>query len=95
MYRQGDLLFTALQHLLEGVLARPSQVIAQGEAAGHSHRLAEDQVLKDAQGHLFLNVSQPTHIVHQEHHAIHLGPEYYVVTRQREYTPTLMRMVRD
>lgn len=95
MYRQGDILFTALEQLPEGLTVRKSTIIAEGEATGHSHRLVEGRVLEDAQGQLFLEVLKATQIVHQEHHAIHLEPGFYAVTRQREYAPEAIRVVRD
>ncbi len=83
-YRQGDVLLTRIEVLPEGLTQRPSQVIVEGEATGHQHRLVAGNVLQDAQGHLYLAVLQQTQVVHQEHHPIHLEPGWYRVTRQRE-----------
>ena len=95
MHRQGDLLFTALEQLPEGLTPRKGSIIAEGEVTGHTHRLVEGRVLEDAQGQLFLEVLRATQVVHQEHHAIHLEPGFYAVTRQHEYTPEAIRQVRD
>jgi hypothetical protein len=95
MYRQGDVLFTAIPELPEGLTPRKSQVIVEGEATGHAHRLLEGSVLADAQGALFLEVLAATQVIHQEHHPIDLEPGYYQVTRQREYTPEAIRAVAD
>ncbi len=95
MYRQGDLLFTTIPALPEGLTLRASNTIVEGEVTGHSHRLLEGDVLEDAQGALFLRVIQETQVVHQEHHAIALAPGCYQISRQREYTPQAVRMVSD
>ncbi len=95
MYRQGDVLLTAIASLPEGLIVRANNVIAEGEATGHSHRLLAGRVLVDAQGALFLEVLHATSVIHQEHHAITLPPGCYRVTQQREYTPEGIREVRD
>ena len=95
MYRQGDLLFRAIERLPEGLIPRSSQVIVEGEATGHSHCLLEGRVLEDTQGALFLEVGKATQVIHQEHHATELPPGFYQVIRQREYTPEAIREVFD
>jgi hypothetical protein len=95
MYRQGDVLFSRIATLPEGLTPRPTQVIVEGEATGHCHSLLAGRVLEDAQGSLFLEVLKATQVVHQEHHPLTLEPGYYAVTRQREYTPEGLRGVLD
>ncbi len=95
MYRQGDLLFRAIPKLPESLVVRLGQIIARGEATGHSHCLLEGRVLEDTQGSLFLEVPRSTQVVHQEHYAIELSAGYYQVRRQREYTPKAIREVYD
>jgi hypothetical protein len=94
-YRQGDILFSSLTALPEGLTPQPGNVIVEGEATSHSHCLVEGQVLTDAEGALFLEALRATQVVHPEHHAIDLPPGYYRVTRQREYTPETIRQVWD
>lgn len=94
-YRQGDLLFTRIAALPEGLQARTSQVIVEGEATGHAHRLLEGRVLEDVQGSLFLEVLKATQVVHPEHQPIFLPPGSYRVVRQREYSPEALRTVLD
>ncbi|HET8846323.1 MAG TPA: hypothetical protein VFN35_32980 [Ktedonobacteraceae bacterium] len=95
MYRQGDLLFTVLTSLPEGLSERQDTIILEGEATGHCHRLLEGRVLEDKQGIRYLEAFYATQIVHPEHQAIHLPAGCYRVTRQREYTPEALREVRD
>jgi hypothetical protein len=93
-YRQGDILFTRIEELPEGLTERKSRVIAEGEATGHHHRLLDGRLLEGTQG-LFLAIVVATQVVHQEHGPILLEPGYYRVTRQREYTPEAIRTVMD
>lgn len=95
IYRQGDLLFMTLPTLPEGLTIRANNVIAEGEATGHTHRLQDGRVLEDAQGALFLEAFHATHIIHQEHHTINLPAGCYRVIRQREYTPEGIREIYD
>ena|SRR5258708_6159045 len=94
MYRQGDILLTLIDQLPEELIPRPGNVIVEGEATGHIHRLSKGQVLQDTPGNLYLEVLAATQVVHQEHHP-HLASGYYQITRQREYTPEAIRTVRD
>lgn len=95
MYRQGDVLFTSIDQLPEGLTPRPGKIIVEGEATGHAHWLREGRVLQDVQGSLYLEVLVATQVVHQEHHPISLKPGYYQITRQREYMPGAIRTVVD
>jgi hypothetical protein len=95
-YRQGDLLFV-LQEERPAVelTVRPSQVIVAGEATGHAHRLTGGSVLEAPDGKLYLDLVKPTRVVHEEHDALTLGAGWWLVVRQREYTPDAIRTVRD
>lgn len=94
-FRQGDLLFTQIPSLPEGLTLRKSQIVAEGEVTGHSHRLASGRVLETAQGMLFLEILTAAQVLHQEHQPIKLSPGFYQVTRQREYSPQVIRTVAD
>ena len=105
LYRQGDVLFTAIPALPKGKKKkRVDGAVAYGEATGHSHRLAvEDQavaeVLEIGDG-LFVHVldkgiSLSATFVHEEHGPITLPAGNYQVTIQREYSPEAIRTVID
>src|SRR5262245_14349798 len=95
-YRQGDLLFVQVEALPQGDLAvRPSLVIVAGEATGHAHRLTAGTILEAPDGALYLDLTAPTRVVHEEHDALTLGPGWWLVVRQREYTPDAVRTIRD
>ena len=74
-YRQGDLLFVLQEEQPDVELTvRPSQVIVAGEATGHAHRLTGGSVLEAPDGTLYLELIEPTRVVHEEHDALTLGP---------------------
>jgi len=95
MYRQSDLLFTAIPELPKGLIGRASTIIAQGEATGHSHCLLQGRVVEDMQGRLFLEVSSATQEVNPEHHPIRVPEGFSHVIRQRKYTSEAMWEVSD
>ena len=95
MHRQGDLLIVKREALPDGLTARQSNIILEGEVTGHSHRLATGRILEDAQGRMFLEALAASQIVHQEHATIELEPGYWEVIRQREYAPEEIRLVLD
>lgn len=107
MARQGDVLvFTADAPEALAAYRRVRRVagrviLAEGEATGHAHAIAdrgcvlyEEPGLEDR----FLQVLADggVDLVHEEHQTIHLPPGDYVVRRQREYSPgELPRRVAD
>ena len=95
-YRQGDLLFVQQDTRPEAELtARQSDVIVAGEATGHAHRLQAGSILEAPDGTLYLDVTQTTQVVHEEHGPITLDPGLWLVVRQREYSPAAIRTVAD
>jgi hypothetical protein len=95
-YRQGDLLFVRQDSRPKAELtARQSDVIVAGEATGHAHRLKEGTILEGPDGALYLDVTQTTQVVHEEHGPITLDPGFWLVIRQREYHPEAIRTVAD
>ena len=95
-YRQGDLLFVLQEEQPDvELIVRPSQVIVAGEATGHAHRLTSGSVLEAPDGTVYLQLIEPTRVVHEEHDALTLGPGWWLVVRQREYTPDAVRTIRD
>jgi hypothetical protein len=95
-YRQGDLLFIQQEEQPAVELTvRPSLVIVAGEATGHTHRLTSGSVLEARDGTLYLDLIEPTRVVHEEHDALTLGAGWWLVVRQREYTPDAVRTIRD
>jgi hypothetical protein len=93
MIRQGDILFVpvneqATQHLKK----QGDGIIAEGEATGHHHRVATDdlpnaQLFKHWRGvdGAILVVGNEIRVVHEEHHTVVLPPATYRIHQAREY----------
>ncbi len=95
-YRQGDLLFLRQETRPSVDLnVRQSNIIAAGEATGHAYRLQSGTILEAPDGALYLDLTQTTQVVHEEHGPITLGPGLWLVVRQREYRPEAIRTVMD
>jgi hypothetical protein len=95
-YRQGDLLFIQQDTRPKiDLTTRQSDVIVAGEATGHSHRLTAGTILEAPGGTLYLEITQTTQVIHEEHGPITLDPGLWLVVRQREYSPEAIRTVLD
>jgi hypothetical protein len=95
-YRQGDLLFVLQDARPDlNLTARQSNVIVAGEATGHAHRLTTGAVLEAPDGTLYLDLPYAAKVVHEEHNPITLDAGFWLVVRQREYSPEAIRTVLD
>lgn len=97
-WRQGDVFLVETTAWPEGLKVRPP-ILAEGEVTGHAHRLSSGstaQVLGDANGRLFLEVTgTEASVVHEEHGPVTVPRGRYEVRIQREYHPTEIRRVLD
>ncbi|MDE1904918.1 MAG: hypothetical protein KGH75_00525 [Rhodospirillales bacterium] len=93
-YRQGDVLFIRVDVIPADATPAATNIIVEGEATGHAHRLQDGMILMTA-AVMYLACETMAHVVHEEHHAIDLPPGPYRVQRQREYSPEAIRMVVD
>jgi len=98
-YRHGDVMIEKIGKLPEGKCKKlPHTILAHGEVTGHSHRVKEtdDAQLYETTDALALEVkADHVTIVHEEHGDIELPQGLYRVWRQREYSPTEIRIIRD
>lgn len=100
--RQGDV---ALELLIGAIPADvcpvPRElnrvVLAHGEITGHAHALEESGVslYSAPDGSLYLSVTEPATLKHEEHAHVGIAPGQYRVHRQREYSPEEIRRVQD
>ena len=98
MWRQGDILISAVEAAPRGAVRRSDGVLAEGELTGHSHRIEHRATaeLLEHRGALYLRVmADEAKVVHQEHGPITLPRGVYAVWRQREYTPQRIYPVKD
>ncbi len=103
-YRQGDVLIERIDSLPSNRsrIARENGrvILAHGEVTGHAHALTDSECdLFSSQEHAgvtFLEVrSAMAALVHDEHATIELPTGNFRVTRQREYSPEVIRNVAD
>jgi len=90
IYRQGDLLIKQIDKLPENLKKIKDNIIAIGEATGHKHQLLEREttqfeILEDEKGNKFLNIKQPTDLIHEEHKMITIEKGIYFIKHEREY----------
>lgn len=102
--RQGDVLLQPIprpRRLGDAKAAdRGRHILVHGEATGHHHSVAAAHACYytsplAAEGLGVLEVLHETELVHQEHDPITLPAGFYVVRRQREYSPEAIRNVAD
>lgn len=65
-------------------------VVAEGEATGHHHMIASKAadmffVTREGKRVLYLEVSEPVVITHEEHRAMPIPAGKYIITQVREY----------
>lgn len=88
MYRHGDVLILDAQPLPTKARRRMSNVVAEGEATGHAHRLVAGEVWEEA-GNVFLVAKDGAALTHEEHARLSLAPTpaktAYPAIIQREY----------
>ena len=100
-WRQGDVLFEAAALATTGLPLKAGDVLYQGEATGHAHRVqSPDGTARifsmNGTADLFLEVGPAgATIVHEEHRPLTLEAGTYRVWRQREYDPRGARSLQD
>ena len=95
-YRQGDVRFLQPDTRNASILAaRSGTVIVAGEATVHAHRLRAGTIQAAPVGTLYLDLSQTTQVVHEEHGPLVLEPSLWPVRRQHEDHPEAIREVRE
>jgi hypothetical protein len=98
MWRQGDVLISAVVEIPPLARKRKDCILAEGELTGHSHRVDQPATaeLLEHDGKMYLRVlAKEAKVVHQEHGPITLPRGSYAVWRQREYSPESLRTVKD
>jgi len=91
MIVQGDVFFTKLKKLPEGIKTRSRSrrgyVIAEGEATGHAHVINEEIEFYEKDGVLYLKTEKEVQVKHEEHKPVIIGKGIWRVGIVREYDP--------
>lgn len=88
-FQQGDVLLVPCEALPSGKRCprtAKGYILAEGEATGHSHAIADEVELIEHDGTLFLRVKQSDGVIlrHEEHHAQTIPPGTYRIDKVRE-----------
>jgi hypothetical protein len=97
MKRQGDILFIPVTKIPENAKKLNHGVIAEGEITGHKHQIAPGSnaslLMENEQS--YIEASEETNIVHEEHNTVKLEPGNWEVRRQKTYEPKGWQRVED
>jgi hypothetical protein len=100
--QQGDVLITRIESLPYGGYVVPpgnrGHILADGEITGHAHVIPIDHAITTRIGDkLYVTVTAPTFVTHEEHKPIALEPGTYEIGRVREwdYLAHMARTVAD
>jgi hypothetical protein len=99
-YRQGDVLIEEIpvsEIPPKAVKTKGRVILAEGEATGHAHEIAESdgEAWKIGADVVAVTVKRKTPVKHQEHAPIPLKKKSHRIIRQREYHPESIRRVAD
>ena len=90
--RHGDLLFSPVNKLPEGLTAQNNNgafILALGEHTNHKHVITKQEgtldIFKDKNGSIFLVVDGKSVLTHEEHKPIEFTTGTYKMTHEREY----------
>lgn len=103
IYRQGDVLVMRVAAMPMSLVAiNPKAdprglVLAEGEATGHAHTIAWDDIATAGTdgASLYFKTDRPAALTHQQHDRILLQPGTYRVFHQREYRRAEVVRVQD
>ena len=97
LYRHGDVMIQEIDVIPKKAKKVKGNILVRGEVTGHAHRLDNPgafQIL-ESPDFIFVEVTEETNIIHEEHDPITLQKGKYKVWVQREYTPEAIRRVYD
>lgn len=100
-YRQGDVFLEKIDKIPSEAKRRKSDVLVEGEATGHAHRLKNGLIyeikphLSSDPGQMFVEAKQNAVLFHEEHGQIEIEVGFYILVRQREYHGKENRLVID
>ena len=100
-FRQGDVWIECIASIpgtTKALVPQDRIVLAHGEVTGHAHAIYDLDAVQARiadDGTIYLRVTKPTEIRHEEHAPIPLTPGDYKSYIQREYSPEAIRNVAD
>jgi hypothetical protein len=88
--RHGDILIRGIDKLPVGLKKIDNPILAYGEATGHHHKLVKEReqqfdIFEDSLGNKYLQINEPTDLVHEEHKKITIEKGFYFIDHEQEY----------
>lgn len=85
--QQGDVIAKRRDKLPIGLTKLDHKTLALGEATGHSHTFYDDgaELFEDQNKVLWLLITKPVALKHEEHHPIEFNPGVYEIGIVKEY----------
>jgi len=101
--RHGDVLIQKIDSLPSQLpKIKEDKVLLEGEITGHAHRLKNGtvyryEVSEASEEYLtgYIDITEPSPLVHEEHETIVLQPGFYRFYQQREWDELAERRVQD
>lgn len=86
-YQQGDVILKAVDAMSETAIPRSSNIVAEGEATGHAHRINDAELYESPDGTIYVRVpgGSSATLTHEEHAPQTIAPGLYRFTPVREY----------
>jgi len=98
-FQQGDVLIVPVSDINEDLQKKEDNIVAEGEATGHMHRVLGDdvEVMVGPNGDIFVSAPKGATMTHDEHHTINLPVGKFKIGIVQEYDPLEdeVREVRD
>ena len=97
LYRHGDVMIEECSEVPKTAKKLKGNILVRGEVTGHAHRLDPPGAFQiyETPEFMFVEVTEESSILHEEHAPIVLQKGKYKVWVQREYTPEAIRRVID
>lgn len=83
-YRHGDLLLRRVDTIPNKARKTNTNILQVGEATGHSHKLRGKAQIYELQEQKYVQVEEPTELLHEEHKPIVLERGTYILEHERE-----------
>ena|SRR5258708_29180588 len=85
--RQGDVLLKQIKTIPTNAKKLKDKVLAYGEVTGHSHRFEDPENIDryEYEGKTYLQVYNPTPLIHEEHNPLIIPVGDYEQIQEREY----------
>lgn len=100
IYRHGDILLKRIKTLPQGdeVKTKGQYILAYGEVTGHKHVMTvekpEHLKVLDNDGGIFIELTEPATVTHEEHNTITVEPGYFEVIHEQHRDPFMGSITR-